>query len=301
MDLGLDGTVAVVTGASKGIGLAITRALVAEGVYVVAGARESSEHLEELADQGDVRPILVDLATVTGPVDLVNAALDRGRLDILVNNVGQVSPRLNGFLMVTDDQWMHSINLNLMAAVRTTRAALPAMLAAGHGSIVTTSSVNAFLPDPGVIDYSAAKAALTKLQQGPLQRSGISRRPGQHRQPRTRGNRPLAGRRRGSSRSRPSQWPGPRHCRPGSGRPIRHRTLHSPGRSGSSRSHTHQRPDSGQHHRVRLRHRRRTHHTNLILNQVSPSHPHRTQQACSLTMVPFTHKDAPCWRWPRLW
>ena len=163
MDLGLDGTVAVVTGASKGIGLAITRALVAEGVYVVAGARESSDHLEELAAQGDVRPVLVDLATASGPVDLVNAALDRGRLDILVNNVGQVSPRLNGFLMVTDDQWMHSITLNLMAAVRTTRAALPAMLAASQGWIVTTSSVNAFLPDPGVIDYSAAKAALTNF------------------------------------------------------------------------------------------------------------------------------------------
>ena len=163
MDLGLNDTVAVVTGASKGIGLAITQALVAEGVYVVAGARESSEHLEQLAVQGHVSPVLVDLATATGPVDLVDVALNRGRLDILVNNVGQVSPRLNGFLMVTDDQWLHSINMNLMAAVRTTRAALPAMLAAGHGSIVTTSSVNAFLPDPGVIDYSAAKAALTNF------------------------------------------------------------------------------------------------------------------------------------------
>jgi len=163
MDLGLEGTTAVVTGASKGIGLAITRALVAEGVHVVAGAREGSAELAELSTGGRVQTVTVDLATATGPADLVAAALDHGGLDILVNNVGQVSPRLNGFLMVTDDQWMHSLNLNLMAAVRTTRAALPAMLAAGHGSIVTTSSVNAFLPDPGVIDYSAAKAALTNF------------------------------------------------------------------------------------------------------------------------------------------
>jgi len=163
MDLGLSGSVAVVTGASKGIGLAITQALVAEGVHVVAGARETSEQLDELAAEGSVLPVAVDLATAAGPADLVAVALDRGRLDILVNNVGQVSPRLNGFLMVTDEQWLHSINLNLMAAVRTTRAALPAMLAAGHGSIVTTSSVNAFLPDPGVMDYSAAKAALTNF------------------------------------------------------------------------------------------------------------------------------------------
>ncbi len=163
MDLGLTDAVAVVTGASKGIGLAVTTALVAEGVYVVAGSRESSAQLEELVDEGRVLSVLVDLATPSGPADLVEAALDRGRLDILVNNVGQVSPRLNGFLMVTDDQWLHSLNLNLMAAVRTTRAALPAMLAAGRGSIVTTSSVNAFLPDPGVIDYGAAKAALTNF------------------------------------------------------------------------------------------------------------------------------------------
>jgi NAD(P)-dependent dehydrogenase (short-subunit alcohol dehydrogenase family) len=163
MDLGLDGRVAVVTGASKGIGLAITRALVAEGVRVVAGARETSEDLIALADHGSVQPVLVDLSTPTGPAELVATALDGGGVDILVNNVGQVTPALNGFLMVTDDQWLHSINLNLMAAVRTTRAVLPAMLAAGRGAIVTTCSVNAFLPDPGVIDYCAAKAALANF------------------------------------------------------------------------------------------------------------------------------------------
>jgi NAD(P)-dependent dehydrogenase (short-subunit alcohol dehydrogenase family) len=56
-----------------------------------------------------------------------------------------------------------SITLNLLAAVRTIRAALPAMLAPGHGTIVTISSVSAFLPDPTVIDYGAAKAALTNF------------------------------------------------------------------------------------------------------------------------------------------
>jgi NAD(P)-dependent dehydrogenase (short-subunit alcohol dehydrogenase family) len=64
---------------------------------------------------------------------------------------------------VTDDEWLASLNLNLMAAVRTTRAALPAMLKRGQGSIVTISSVNSFLPDPGIIDYTAAKAALTNF------------------------------------------------------------------------------------------------------------------------------------------
>ncbi|MGV9386101.1 SDR family NAD(P)-dependent oxidoreductase [Nonomuraea sp. NPDC003707] len=163
MDLKLQGKVAVVTGASKGIGLAITQALAEEGAHVVAGSRRSTPELKELGAKGSVRAIEVDLATTTGPAQLVAAALAHGRLDILVNNVGAVAPRLTGFLNVTDEQWQHSLTLNLMAAIRTTRAALPAMLAAGHGNIITISSVNAFLPDPGVIDYSAAKAALTNF------------------------------------------------------------------------------------------------------------------------------------------
>jgi NAD(P)-dependent dehydrogenase (short-subunit alcohol dehydrogenase family) len=160
MKLELDGKVAVVTGASKGIGLATTRALTYEGVHVVAGARESTAELDSLVGMGLVEPVTVDLSTSSGPGDLVAVALEHGRIDILINNVGAVTPRLGGFLSITDDDWSHSLNLNLMAAVRTTRAALPAMLAAGRGNIVTTSSVNAFLPDPAVLDYSAAKAAL---------------------------------------------------------------------------------------------------------------------------------------------
>jgi NAD(P)-dependent dehydrogenase (short-subunit alcohol dehydrogenase family) len=161
MDLALQGKVAVVTGAGKGIGLAITQALVKEGVHVVAGSRRRTPELTKLGES--VQAIEVDLATTTGPAHLIATALAHGRLDILVNNVGAVAPRLTGFLNVTDEQWLHSLTLNLMAAIRTTRAALPTMLAAGHGNIVTISSVNAFLPDPAVIDYSAAKAALTNF------------------------------------------------------------------------------------------------------------------------------------------
>ena len=97
------------------------------------------------------------------PPTLVAAADAHGGASILVNNVGAITPRLQGFLAVTDEQWLTAIELNLLAAVRTTRAVLPGMLAAGRGSVVTVSSVNAFLPDPLVIDYSAAKAALTNF------------------------------------------------------------------------------------------------------------------------------------------
>ncbi len=160
MDLGLAGQVAIVTGASKGIGLAITRVLADEGVTVVAGARESSAELEALTRTGTVTYVAADLGQPDGVAHLVDAAAGRGRLDILVNNVGAVTPRLDGFMAVTDEQWATTYTLNLMAAVRTTRAALPMMLARGRGVIVCTSSVNAVLADPGVIDYSAAKAAL---------------------------------------------------------------------------------------------------------------------------------------------
>jgi len=163
MDLGLHGKVAVVTGASKGIGLAVTRALAAEGVRIVAGARDVGGELAALADGAAVRPVAVDLSTAEGPRELVAASAVYGGLDILVNNVGAVALRLEGFSSVTDDQWLTSLNLNFMAAVRTTRAALPLMLEKGSGSIITVSSVNAFLPDPAIIDYCAAKAALTNF------------------------------------------------------------------------------------------------------------------------------------------
>jgi NAD(P)-dependent dehydrogenase (short-subunit alcohol dehydrogenase family) len=71
-----------------------------------------------------------------------------------------VHPRTGGFLSVTDDEWVSALNINFLAAVRTTRAALPHLLEREAASIVTVCSVNATLPDPLVIDYSAAKAAL---------------------------------------------------------------------------------------------------------------------------------------------
>jgi len=161
MDLGLGGKVAVVTGASKGIGLAIVRGLAASGVHVIAGARKTSDGLDELERAGQAQVVLADLADAAGSGRLIEAA--GGRIDILVNNVGGAPARTGGFLSITDDDWHATINLNLMSAVRATRAALPVMIAAGQGAIVSTCSVNAYLPDPAVMDYSAAKAALANF------------------------------------------------------------------------------------------------------------------------------------------
>jgi NAD(P)-dependent dehydrogenase (short-subunit alcohol dehydrogenase family) len=164
MELDLAGRVAVVTGASKGIGLAVTSALAGEGVRVVAGALHGSPELDALSEKHDVHPVQVDLSDPDGPGILVAAGLERfGRLDILVNNVGGVRPRVDGFLAITDDEWEWTLTLNFLAAARTMRAALPALLEQEGACIVTISSVNAFLPDPAVIDYSAAKAALASF------------------------------------------------------------------------------------------------------------------------------------------
>jgi len=164
VDLGLTGRVAVVTGASRGIGLAVTRALVGEGVQVVAGALKGSPELDELAATGAVRPVLVDLTSPDGPISLVEQAVDlHGGIDVLVNNVGAVKPRVDGFLALTDDDWDWGLTINFLAAMRTMRAAIPHMLGRPGPAIVTISSVNAVLPDPGVIDYSAAKGALANL------------------------------------------------------------------------------------------------------------------------------------------
>ncbi|WP_069467195.1 SDR family NAD(P)-dependent oxidoreductase, partial [Actinacidiphila rubida] len=164
-DLGLAGQSALVTGAGRGIGLAVTEGLLAAGARVVAGTRNRTGELDHLVEEGaELTVVEVDLATPDGPAALVDAAVAaHGGLDVLVNNVGAVRPRVDGFLATTDADWDWTFTVNLMAAVRATRSALPHLIAAGDGRIVTVSSVNARLPDPLVFDYSAAKAALSNF------------------------------------------------------------------------------------------------------------------------------------------
>ena len=164
MELALAGRRAVVTGASRGIGLAITRVLAAEGATVYAASLTGGRDLDELASRADVRSVLADLSTPEGPAQVVEAATgDGGGLDVLVNNVGAVRPRLGGFLEITDAEWDWTLSINFLAAVRTMRAAIPHLSGRPGANIVTVSSVNAFLPDPGVLDYSAAKGALSNV------------------------------------------------------------------------------------------------------------------------------------------
>lgn len=158
MRLLLDDQVVIVTGASAGIGHATARLLAREGARVVAAARGPVE-------LDGVEAVRLDLTDPDGADRLVRHALERhGRLDALVNNVGGVVAH-DGFLAIDDASWAAALELNLMTAVRCTRAALPALSERG-GSIVHVTSEAARLPDPGILDYASAKAALRIVSKG---------------------------------------------------------------------------------------------------------------------------------------
>jgi NAD(P)-dependent dehydrogenase (short-subunit alcohol dehydrogenase family) len=149
MDLGFTGKVCLVTGSTAGIGLEVATRLAAEGAHVVGtGRREQGP--------GELH-VVADLTVRGEPERVVAAAVERfGRIDCLVNNVGGTDIRRLADL--TDDDWQRSFELNLMSAVRTTRAVLPHM---GPGSsIVNVSSTAAKRPSSGMPDYSVMKAAL---------------------------------------------------------------------------------------------------------------------------------------------
>lgn len=150
MDLGLAGKICVVTGSTAGIGLEIARQLQAEGSRVVTSGR-SKEGIGELH-------VSADLARPGEPERLIEAAIERfGGLDCVVNNVGGTAIRKLEDL--DDSDWQRSFELNLMSAVRTTRAALPHLRAHG-GSIVNVSSSAGKRPSTSMPDYSVMKAAL---------------------------------------------------------------------------------------------------------------------------------------------
>ncbi|GLY68416.1 SDR family oxidoreductase [Amycolatopsis taiwanensis] len=162
MELGINGKTAVVTGASRGIGLAIAETLAAEGVRVVGASRTITPELEKVA----AATVAADLGTRDSAVAVVEQAIEAvGGIDFLVNNVGGGDAdnlSLAGFLDVDDDQWQSIFGLNLFSAVWTTKAALPSILER-KGAIVNVSSLNARRPAGSPVGYAEAKAALTVL------------------------------------------------------------------------------------------------------------------------------------------
>ena len=163
MDLNLTDKTAIVTGGSRGIGLAIAAGLAAEGARVVVGARTDSAELASLRERYDVRFVAVDLATTTGVRELIDeAVVTHGGIDILVNNVAMSEPA-ESVTDFSDDQWQRIFDVTFFSAVRAVRAAVPHMLGRSGAAIVNISSLNAKLPAGMIAPYSAAKAALTNV------------------------------------------------------------------------------------------------------------------------------------------
>jgi len=159
VDLKLTDNVVVVTGAASGIGQATARLLTEEGAVVVGVDRDpidSGLGPRGTAVQGD----LTDSAT---PDRVIATVLEQhGRIDALVNNAGGLHVRTS-FLDTTDEDWLATFDLDFHAARRMSRAAVPAMLANGGGSLVHVSSDSARLPEIGNLDYAAAKLPLLAL------------------------------------------------------------------------------------------------------------------------------------------
>ena len=162
MDLGLDGKVALVTAASKGLGRASALALAAEGARLVICARgeDALRATEaELAASTEVLAIAADVTDPGTPARLVAAAVERfGALDVLVANAG--GPPAARALEVTDEQLAAALNANLVTSVRLVREAVPHMRRAGWGRIVLITSSAVKQPIPTLALSNAARAGL---------------------------------------------------------------------------------------------------------------------------------------------
>jgi 3-oxoacyl-[acyl-carrier protein] reductase len=164
MDLGLRDKVAIVTGSSRGLGLASAKALAAEGCRVSLCARtESTLHaaareVATLAGGTDrVHTITADLTRADGVQAVVDGTIERfGGIDVLVNNVGLA--RGGALLETSDEEWQEAIDNTLMPAVRASRLAVPHMQRRGGGAIVIIASIFG-REIGGRMTYGAVKAA----------------------------------------------------------------------------------------------------------------------------------------------
>ena len=170
MELGLRGKTAVVTGGSKGIGLAIARALAAEGVDLAIAARGRADlerAAREIADAHGVRvePYAADLSTAEAVAGLSDFALQRlERVDILVNNAGAIPA---GTIDALDDEtWRSAYDLKLWGYIRLSRALLPGMRARRSGAILNIVGNAGRQPSAGYIAGGPANAALMNFTKG---------------------------------------------------------------------------------------------------------------------------------------
>jgi 3-oxoacyl-[acyl-carrier protein] reductase len=161
-----EGKVALVTGASRGIGAAIAKRLAAEGATVLAAAR-SAEALEKVVAEavaagGRASAVLLDLADPASIAETVKAALAaHGQIDVLVNNAGVTEDNL--ILRMTKEAWDRVIATNLTGVFLLTQAVVKSMVRKRYGRIVNVTSVVGLMGNPGQANYAASKAGLVGL------------------------------------------------------------------------------------------------------------------------------------------
>jgi len=153
----LSDKIALVTGGTKGAGKAIAERLLSAGATVIISARNSPQEQNE-----QLHFIGADLSTADGTQKVVEEILQKfGKLDILINNMGSSETPGGGFSVLTDAQWVATINANLLAPVRLDRGFLPQMIDRGNGVIIHIASIQGKLPlYDSTLPYAAAKAGL---------------------------------------------------------------------------------------------------------------------------------------------
>ena len=165
IDLSLKGKQAVVTGASLGIGEAVVRLLADHGADVTFCAR-NKEAINKLSKYkskagGKIKGLQADMGEEKSTNNFIKEIESSGKTDILINNVG-ASPSRN-FLYMTDDDWRSLHELNLLSAVRCTRAFLPHMREQKWGRVIMVSSSAGKYPGAALVDYGATKAAMISI------------------------------------------------------------------------------------------------------------------------------------------
>lgn len=153
----LSGKITLVTGGTKGAGRAIAERLVQAGATVVITARNAPEK-----ESSQLHFIAADLSKAEGTAKVVSEVLSTyGRLDILVNNLGSSTTPAGGFASLTDEDWISTLQANLLAPVRLDRGFLPQMIERKSGVIIHIASIQGKLPlYDSTLPYAAAKAGL---------------------------------------------------------------------------------------------------------------------------------------------
>lgn len=153
----LSGKIALVTGGTKGTGRAIAERLVQAGATVIITARNAPEK-----ESSQLHFIAADLSKAEGTAKVVSEVLSTyGRLDILVNNLGSSTTPAGGFASLTDEDWISTLQANLLAPVRLDRGFLPQMIEQKSGVIIHIASIQGKLPlYDSTLPYAAAKAGL---------------------------------------------------------------------------------------------------------------------------------------------